>query len=160
MRLKCFVGEGPFCKRVPSPTPPPPKTFISVQSVTGMLPAETGPKPARNRAEKAEGPETVFLSWSRLTLKYFTFQSCHSAEQMRFSAESTPRCGALHQWYLLQSVTMTEYMQKAAPKGAAFCMRVMRVIRGIRGIRVIRGIRSVYGHTHRVRRVEIAGETL
>ncbi|SCM71025.1 hypothetical protein KL86DES1_10802 [uncultured Desulfovibrio sp.] len=24
----CFVGEGPFCKRVSSPTPPPPKTFI------------------------------------------------------------------------------------------------------------------------------------
>ena len=28
--LKYFVGEGPFCKRVSSPTPPPPKTFIGV----------------------------------------------------------------------------------------------------------------------------------
>ncbi len=26
--MKCFVGEGPFWKRVASPTPPPPKTFI------------------------------------------------------------------------------------------------------------------------------------
>ncbi|SCM73118.1 hypothetical protein KL86DES1_21044 [uncultured Desulfovibrio sp.] len=26
--LHCFVGEGPFCKKVSSPTPPPPKTLI------------------------------------------------------------------------------------------------------------------------------------
>ncbi|SCM73849.1 hypothetical protein KL86DES1_21566 [uncultured Desulfovibrio sp.] len=26
--LKRFVGEGPFCKRVSSPTPPPPKILI------------------------------------------------------------------------------------------------------------------------------------
>ncbi|VZH33218.1 conserved protein of unknown function [Desulfovibrio sp. 86] len=25
---ECFVGEGPFCKRVSSPTPPPPKTLV------------------------------------------------------------------------------------------------------------------------------------
>ena len=24
-----LVGEGPFCKRVSSPTPPPPKTFMA-----------------------------------------------------------------------------------------------------------------------------------
>ncbi|SCM73997.1 hypothetical protein KL86DES1_21669 [uncultured Desulfovibrio sp.] len=31
--MKCFVGEGPFCKRVASPTPPPPKTLIVGQSI-------------------------------------------------------------------------------------------------------------------------------
>ncbi len=38
-RGKCFVGEGPFCKRVASPTPPPPKTFILVSACsTELLP--------------------------------------------------------------------------------------------------------------------------
>ena len=27
--VKYFVGKGPFCKRVASPTPPPPKTLLA-----------------------------------------------------------------------------------------------------------------------------------
>ena len=35
--MKSFVGEGPFCKRVSSPTPPPPKTFIGVRLSTRLI---------------------------------------------------------------------------------------------------------------------------
>ena len=43
------------------------------------------------------------IPWSRLTFKYFTFQSCHSAENC-ISAESRPRCGALHSCTALKHV--------------------------------------------------------
>ncbi|SCM73666.1 hypothetical protein KL86DES1_21448 [uncultured Desulfovibrio sp.] len=35
--LKYFAGEGPFCKRVPSPTPPPLKTFSTLWYGMGLL---------------------------------------------------------------------------------------------------------------------------
>ncbi|SCM71661.1 hypothetical protein KL86DES1_20113 [uncultured Desulfovibrio sp.] len=42
VRLKCLVGEGPFCKRVPHPHPHPLKLLLCASIVYGVLPIRAG----------------------------------------------------------------------------------------------------------------------